>query len=140
MKSLLALAAVIATFAVSTAHADRIQICVDSQSGLYKAKMSTYSMNDKGAGGVLEDLYAGSAKAIPQGTHLASLRNEGSMDTSNLAGLEGMEFQLKHQLSPVDEMRPQSSVVDSPRVYSAGAVVVLCSSSMDQEDYDILGR
>lgn len=140
MKSIFVFTALAMTLAGASARADRIQICVDANSGVYKAHMTTFANSDKGADGVLDTLFSGAALAIPRGHRLSQLAPGPSIDDAAPGSLvDTLLLSLKHELAAFDE-NSTSPVVDEPKVYLGYGTTLVCSSSLDSAEYDAARR
>ncbi len=123
----------------SSAKADLIQICVDSKSGVYSAAVSSVAKS----GEVFEGALAHKAPAaLPNGTRFNELKASGSLDDASSGSvLEGLYYDLKHELAQLDEITSESAYHgDEPRVYKAGDLIILCSSTINTNDVKEMTR
>jgi hypothetical protein len=123
-------------FASLAARADGIQVCVDSKGSTYTAHVTGFAKAHTDWSALLEG-----KGAIPPGTDLNKITFKGNLADIDSPTIEDLSFDLKHRVAPsIESLQETSDYQDEPRVYEAGGVDLVCSSTMSQDEYASLAK
>lgn len=120
------------------AYADGVQVCVDSKGAAYTAHVTGFAKSGTAWSARLEG-----HGTIPAGTDLSKIVFRGNLADVEAPEIEDLAYQLKHLVTPSLEALQEGaefSYNDEPRVYQAGGVDLVCSSTMSEDEYASLAK